>query len=234
MSESKSKWKHIIEGLVVLSSILIAFAIDAAWDSHKTHQVELAALAALRAEMESNREILEQRLTRNRKGAKSINRFLRATPDEIATFPKEELEEILTSLWAPYTFDPEFSATRAFVEKTTLTSEHSREVWSALVQWERLLADAEEEKSALWMDAREVHSLLAHYAVDLPPEVGDWPGLHQIKPKIGMHLRRIRGDTDLIAGTIAKWHLQKIYIWELEDLLEHIDAVLALLEQDDR
>ena len=233
MSDSRSKWKFLLEGMVVVGSILLAFAIDAAWDRHKERQVERAALAALHAEMESNRRILKQRLEINRLGAAQINRFLRATPSEVPAMAEDELDETLISLWAPYTFDPELSATRAFMEKTTLTSEHSRQVWKALVQWERLLADTEEEKAALWADARQVHSLLARYAVDLPPAVGDWPSLLQIKPELGARLGRIRADDDLIADSIAKWHLQKIYIWELEDLLEHTDAVLILLEEDD-
>ena len=47
------------EGLVIVASILLAFAIDAAWDGYQERRFRDELVAGLRAEFTSNRERLD-------------------------------------------------------------------------------------------------------------------------------------------------------------------------------
>jgi hypothetical protein len=54
-------WKRItIEGSVITLSILLAFAIDAGWDTRKESPEELVYLRALRGEMELAKAELDE------------------------------------------------------------------------------------------------------------------------------------------------------------------------------
>lgn len=55
-----SKWRGpILEGLGVLTGILIAFGIDAAWDARQDRVREMGYLEALRSELATNRDRFE-------------------------------------------------------------------------------------------------------------------------------------------------------------------------------
>ena len=64
MTQSLSKRinRLVVEALVITSSILLAFALDAWWDSHKDYMEETALLASLTVEFKS----VEVELTRAR------------------------------------------------------------------------------------------------------------------------------------------------------------------------
>ena len=48
----------VLEGLVVVSSILLAFALDAWWDEHELDQDVAQELQSVRRELEENRRLV--------------------------------------------------------------------------------------------------------------------------------------------------------------------------------
>ncbi|MDX1388128.1 MAG: hypothetical protein R3344_03010 [Acidobacteriota bacterium] len=62
-TETGVRWRSaLLEGIAVLLGILLAFAIDAAWDTHQGRQRVQAYLASLRSELEANRSLIESNL----------------------------------------------------------------------------------------------------------------------------------------------------------------------------
>jgi uncharacterized membrane protein YqjE len=53
----------LVEGLVIVASILLAFGIDAAWDVRQERRTEDQLLRTLLAEIDVNREELDHRRT---------------------------------------------------------------------------------------------------------------------------------------------------------------------------
>jgi hypothetical protein len=55
-------WSRLlVEGVVIVLSILLAFAVDAAWDRSRDAAAERIVLGDLRSELTENREAIENR-----------------------------------------------------------------------------------------------------------------------------------------------------------------------------
>ncbi len=62
-NDSNVRWRSaLLQGLAVLVGILLAFGVDAAWDSRQDRLIAQAYLASLAAELEANRLTLESSL----------------------------------------------------------------------------------------------------------------------------------------------------------------------------
>jgi hypothetical protein len=67
MSEPRGRGL-VVESITIVFSILLAFAIDAAWDSRREREEEVRSLSAIDAEIAQNLERLESaRIFRNAK-----------------------------------------------------------------------------------------------------------------------------------------------------------------------
>jgi hypothetical protein len=57
------EWKRLlIEGLVIVFSILLAFSIDAWWDGWRSQQAEVSQLRSVAAELESTLDLTQTKL----------------------------------------------------------------------------------------------------------------------------------------------------------------------------
>jgi len=62
-SSKPIEWNRLlIEGVVIVASILMAFAIDAWWDDRQSRQAEINQLHSIAAELESNAELIRAKL----------------------------------------------------------------------------------------------------------------------------------------------------------------------------
>lgn len=61
MNTSNLSWKRLfVEGSAVVLSILLAFAIDAAWDERQEDESDLAQLRGLYQELQSHKILLAE------------------------------------------------------------------------------------------------------------------------------------------------------------------------------
>jgi hypothetical protein len=221
-----------IEAVAVVASILLAFGIDATWDTRKERAAERVAIEALQAEMGVNLAALAETIRLNRDAWSDVGEFLRMTPQSISSMHIDSIPwgGVEISLWAPFTFDPELGATTAFLERSETSSPTVRDLRRAVVDWDRQFVDAGEESRVLWESSREVLSIMTPHLADLAPPENGGPGLSLIYQDYSARLARIRADQRLVAAVIAKFNLQMIYAGELRDLLEETESVLGILE----
>lgn len=76
-------WPRIlVEGVVIVASILLALAADAWWDSVQERAVERNVLSAIRAEFETNLEILAQTSRSHRKALSATQTVISASQSD--------------------------------------------------------------------------------------------------------------------------------------------------------
>ena len=87
MSVGRPSTRLLVEGFVIVVSILLAFGIDAAWQERGERRSERLALQALHAEAVANRQLLETVVDRVRSDI--------ARAEEFYDLPLAELESAL-------------------------------------------------------------------------------------------------------------------------------------------
>lgn len=223
------RWrKTAVESLAVVASILLAFGIDATWDTWRERTTEQEIIAALHEEMLSNRTQLEDVIRLNDEAAAHFTAFLRLSPEELATTTGDRW--VVDALWAHYTFDPEIGALDLFLERDVSADERARLIRRAAVNWQAVLADAGEEGEVLWTATGATLLHMAAYASDQLPEAGREPTLYTMLDDFGPRMSRLRVDAEFLTAARAKFTLQKIYNDELGFLLAQTESLIELFE----
>jgi hypothetical protein len=114
---SRARWRNrlIIEGLVVVASILVAFALDAWWSQRAERQVELGNLRALSSDFRQNVTRLETVIAREEEIVGASRRLLAVGDARDAQLPADSLAQLLGSLFVSSRFDPVMGAYEAVV-----------------------------------------------------------------------------------------------------------------------
>lgn len=122
MSRAPLAWSRLlVEGLVIVVSILLAFAIDAWWDDRQ--QAEEAGLQVERviAELESNIARLEGQIERLDVTTAAAKRFLSKFGPDPGSVTKTEVSELFDELYSSGTIALSRSATQSFLSTGILT-----------------------------------------------------------------------------------------------------------------
>jgi hypothetical protein len=109
-------WTHLlIEGLVVVASILVAFMLDAWWSQRAAEQKEAAHLLALRSDFQQNVSRL-QRLVALEDGIMDASqRLLRVASAVNVPAPEDSLNNLLGRVFNSGRFEPVLGAYEAVV-----------------------------------------------------------------------------------------------------------------------
>lgn len=95
-------WTRVlIEGVVIVASILLALAADAGWDARQERQLEVRYYARLSADLAEDSAIIERILHFNRVNRRSAIQLI-ATAEEGAPAPDELTEVAHLVAWAGY------------------------------------------------------------------------------------------------------------------------------------
>ena len=99
-------WSRLLfEGVVVVISILVAFAIDAWWDSRKAKLLEADFLTRLEVAFEENAQLAESAVERGMEDSLLLEQFIQMTPAEAEQIPADQAWGFLRALWRPNSFD---------------------------------------------------------------------------------------------------------------------------------
>lgn len=81
--------RALSEAAVIVGSILLAFAIDAGWDTYRERSDEQAVLASLEDEFVANLELLEKVVGRHEAFAERAAELDAMSEDEVRAIPAE-------------------------------------------------------------------------------------------------------------------------------------------------
>ncbi len=88
MSKKPEVKSLIVEGTVIVLSILLAFAIDAAWDSAQAARAEEELIVSVLEEVRSNTTSLRAVLDDSARQLESIDRFFTTDPGELTSMAR--------------------------------------------------------------------------------------------------------------------------------------------------
>ena len=139
----------LAEGILIVVSILVAFAIDAWWEERQERAEEVRILESLRAEFHANAEYMPEFIEAHRRTtfyAKQITERMEAAgPGGKFSVSVAELAQILQNR----STDPQTGALDAILQSGELRFIGNRGIRESLAQWPRLVVDATENEQLL-------------------------------------------------------------------------------------
>ena len=224
----------VAEGLVIVASILLAFALDTWWDATKERREERAALESLHEEFEGARDQLafylaaHGRIGKAAAGLADLVRRGRAAGAPTVAVP----DTALALVYVPPTFNPMLGTLDGLLASGRLGLLRDPELRRSLAAWEgRLREGTEEEDKAVDFVFHQMDPVLRSRAdVSGALELVDAVFSDTLRPALASRESRLRLDTE-VAGVFAfRRQIEEHGIDDLEDVLAEIDRILALLE----
>ena len=130
-------WRRVlIEGVVIVSSILLAFAIDAWWDRQVKADDTRQALRAIEAELVENLAYFQSAEDVYRVAAQAGADLLHLTGPEVSVADGEQVSYLIGEMWRRPDLDPPSTgASAAMVSTGAAARVRSRELRQELALW---------------------------------------------------------------------------------------------------
>ena len=228
--------KHtLIEGGVIMTSILLAFALDALWDSSKQAGKAQVALSSLKDEFEANLQACVKVNAYHFENAKQFSAVLKMSDEDVLAMSEQEATQAYYSFCSPRTFDALLGTTNSVISTGTFDILQDTQLRKELDQFLNLMEDTHEDIQNMLHFMR----MLGEYEVALGGPWGDpgqpvTPG--DIKPDTSYQSRIT--TTELLAllrnpgyvGRVKLYHgCAGWYCGELGQLAEHTRKVLTTI-----
>jgi hypothetical protein len=196
VTESTHWNRWFAEAVVIVSSILLAFGIDAWWDRRGEEAAERELLDVICQDVANDRASIARYMEANEAHSLARRSFLEASPDELVNLSVAEAS--LDGLQAIAIFQPGPSTART----TNLSSLGDRRVREVLGNWRMRLADFEENASLHWNSLLELQR--AGGAAFMASRVGDelqWD-IPEGSVPIPTLLRNLRADQEFVGAEL--------------------------------
>jgi len=224
----------VAEGLVIVASILLAFALDTWWDATKERREEREALESLHTEFADARDQLafylgaHERIEAAAAGLSGLVRDAMAAGERSVTVA----DTALALVYVPPTFNPMLGTLDGLLASGRLGLLRDPELRRSLAAWEGRLREAtEEEDKAVDFVFHQMDPVLRS-RVDVSGALGLVGVIFSdtLTPARWSGESRLPVDTE-VAGVLAfRRQIEEHGIDDLEDVLAEIDRILALLE----
>lgn len=240
---SQLQWRRRIgEGLAIVVSILLAFAIDALWDDRQERIEEQEVLAALVADFQLNRAEVAEVIETHEFGRQRVAALAQMTIDEVGALSNDEVVATVVEMANPRTFDPIRGTIDSLIGGGQLGIIRDRDLRKSLTSFINLSVDAEEDAayiiqwSVMIWEAEVRHGGPWRTDGELSDEelfgkqgreIGDLSFLPRITAE---HLSRIRGDSEFMGLILRNQVNAAHYVSEIEAVRVKIDEILFLLE----
>lgn len=237
---SMKYWRsHAIEAVVIVGSILLAFAIDAAWESRNENIREKQLLNFIYADMESNMDEINLTIEWNLQQSTGLYNFMNATPESLSHLTDNSsamdfLQVTIPSIGALYAVSV-FTPYKGSLVDSDLSEIQSAELrnelgaWLGLSDGITLTAPRNIEASVTLRTIASKHgtaTLETQYSGLLPKVLPE--GTLQY----GEVLEALREDEEFISSLLL-YHAQRIGTFSrLEPLKEATERVMLLLQEN--
>lgn len=231
------RWGFLFtEALLIVASIMLAFALDSWWDERRERVEEAEILHGLKEEFLLNRSKLEYRMNQHQEDLQALEQLLVA-----ANLGRWESEEItfdrgISALVAPPTTDLGNGVLDALISSGRFELLENRELRIRLAAWAGVFGEAhDDEVMSRKFVFDQVIPKLIESGVPLSAAMGGWPDIEFLQrrsltddPEAFTHLLQDSGWAVLLEARLGyKMHTTGEYQAAL-------DAVDGILEEIDR
>lgn len=134
------QWKRLsIEAVVIVVSILFAFAIDAWWDERNERQYEQDALLGLESEYEDHRSTVDRQIAQHKDLMGAVAHLMLACQSGTYATPDMSLDDAIYYMMVPVTTDLGSGARDSLISAGRIEVLSNPELRYALVEWDRVL-----------------------------------------------------------------------------------------------
>ena len=247
MRRSAIPWPRVFaEGAIIVVSILLAFAIDAGWESRQEAVWRREALADLRREAESNRAAVLEFISLYEAGIEASERAY-ADSLSLRGLPADSLARIFaTSVFVP-TFDPDDAVLSSLVRSGQIDRIENHELRSAISRWldraEDLVEnrrDSEVTRDELQVILRqrrlgaEFDRLFAPVGAGAADQLGLLEGVRRAAAAgLSPGLQDLLHDPEFHELLAHRVMWSRVMISELDQFRAAVEATLALLDGGD-
>ena len=234
--QSSIRWLQVGgKSAALVLSILLAFAIDRAWEKHQVTQLESEWLAQLNAELEANLRKLDERIQQNDNGIDRFERFMRMPPDSLAGLPRDTVRAWLYAFSSTWTYDASRGVSQTLSDPAAVITVRDPSLKRLVVDWLGLLDDLQEEAASMWSAGGNVVEILADKSFQGPVPAGQRPSVWNSAANSGTPvLAQLRTNDAFVAALTVKVYYQVMYLTQLHSARAVADSASALVNQRGR
>ena len=141
-ADNRNSWARVVvEGAVIVVSILLAFALDAWWDEAQERRRLDEMLEAVAAEFESERVAMDSVVVENEHAINWYETTLRRTDPVLAQLSEDSIRTLGSQIWDYQIWEAGFGALAALLNGSLLEKVPDPELRRLLGGWEGELGD---------------------------------------------------------------------------------------------
>jgi len=224
MSDRKRRW--VIEGVVIVISILLAFAIDAWWDERQETVQTERMLAGLEEDCRGNlaqaREVIELHEGRR----ELVSRLMGMDDARLRSIGPDSLGIYYASLYDPRSFDPATATIDALVGSGDLDLVEDEELRLLLSRFLNVVRDSEEEKEWMQATSRRIRERTTRHGGPWDARNASSSGSDLFPAMTTDDLIRLRNDEELMGQVRLNFLYVGVYVSELEDVVTVSEQVV--------
>lgn len=236
-SAKPNSQRLLVEGAVIVASILLAFGIDAMWDQHKERLEEAEVLASLESDFRENLESVNKIIEAYEGFAERVEKLVSMSPEEIRALSQTEVSEIMLSTANPWTFDAVRGTTDTLVYGGRLAVLRDPRLRESLITFLNRVSDSDEDVEYLMEGAQDLWAAEVRHGgpwtdpVTEIGHVGQIPVPRFVPKATPEDLLSVRSDPELM-GHSKRFHINAAYyISELERMRVLIEEILDLIAE---
>jgi hypothetical protein len=223
------------EAIAIVLSILVAFAIDAGWDEWQDRQDEAELLADLRAEYETNLELVQEVIDGHAGFIADVEITSNLAQADYDTMSVNTAARLVLSLANPWTFDPALGSTETLISSGRIGLIRDRELAEMLTTFINYVEDAEEDADYIrsgaqfvWREQARLGGPWFNGEVESSSQ-GPLSGLDFIPSATASDLRRLWADPLVRGGSLTNQINAAYYLVELERIRDQVESILDRL-----
>lgn len=200
LRHERGGWRRLgLEGFVIVVSILLAFAVDAAWDGHLERRQLVNSVALLREQLGANSEEMSRAIERNVATLGALRLFLVSTPEELRAMPVDTLRSITAAFRGHGIYDQDGLVVGGFVAGGLLDLVREPDLRGNLMAWSTLPQELEADYAAIPSSsggASVVSDRLRGNLSSSGRAGGEEPGSSRLRPALRSQSRGGRAPSD--------------------------------------
>lgn len=227
--------KRLVDAIVVVCSILLAFAIDAWWDDRSERKAEIVLLKRLHADFSDVRAMLEVTLKDHAETHDACVALLEFEIGETLPDTPEVDSMVARVFIASRTFNPGSGAVAAFLNSDRARLVRNRPLADLLLAWSGLVEEVQEEEAQLQKGVSERWTPYLATRTSLGPYVATYEVLksglpsHVLAPS---QRKSLTVDEEFVNHVLNRYTWQQLALRDIGPLSAAIDEILSLLEKE--